>query len=168
MRVALASTLFEAITAAGNGDDLRVVKKAVEDGAGCRNIVEQFAPFFDRTIGGHHGGTVFVTAHDNFEEDFSTLRGKDFQPHVVDNEQIGFKIFFQEAAFGGLSWVEEKFTHQIKDGAIKDEEAGFDRFLSDGLSEMAFADSGRSHQKHVAALTNKVTSSELVNLGAVD
>jgi len=33
-----------------------VVKQAVEEGVGGRYIAEQFAPFFDGTIGGDHGG----------------------------------------------------------------------------------------------------------------
>jgi hypothetical protein len=34
------------------------MKQSVEDGAGSGHIAEQFTPFFDGTIGGHHGGKV--------------------------------------------------------------------------------------------------------------
>jgi RNA polymerase sigma-70 factor, ECF subfamily len=46
-----------------------MMKQAVEDRAGGRDVAEQFAPFFDGSIGGHHGGPVLVTAHDDFQEE---------------------------------------------------------------------------------------------------
>jgi hypothetical protein len=39
---------LESITSAVNGDDLGMMKQAVEDGAGGRDVTEQFAPFFNR------------------------------------------------------------------------------------------------------------------------
>ena len=50
-----------------------MMKQAVEDRAGGRDIAEQFAPFFDGSIGGHHGGTVLVTAHDDFQKDLAAF-----------------------------------------------------------------------------------------------
>ena len=38
-----------------------MVEQAVKDGAGGRDVTEQLAPFFDGTIGRHHGRTVLVT-----------------------------------------------------------------------------------------------------------
>ena len=60
---------LKSIASAVDGDNLCMVKQGVEDSAGGRDITEQFAPFFNRTIGGHHGGTVLVTAHDDLQED---------------------------------------------------------------------------------------------------
>jgi hypothetical protein len=54
------------VTTAVYRDDLSVVQQAVKDGANGRHIAEQFAPFFDRSIGSHHSGAVFVAAHDEF------------------------------------------------------------------------------------------------------
>jgi hypothetical protein len=38
-----------------DGDDFGMMKQAIEDGTGCRDIAEQFSPFFDGSIGGHPG-----------------------------------------------------------------------------------------------------------------
>ena len=57
---------LESVTSTVDGDDFGMMKQAVEDRAGGRDIAEQFAPFFDRSIGSHHSGAVFVTAHDEF------------------------------------------------------------------------------------------------------
>jgi hypothetical protein len=52
------------VTTAVYRDDLSVVEQAVKDGASGGHIAEQFAPFLDGSIGSHHSGAVFVTAHD--------------------------------------------------------------------------------------------------------
>ena len=77
---------LEPVTATVDRNDLGVMKQAVEDGAGSRHIAEQFSPFFDGAIGGHHGGTIFVTTHDELQEDLAAFLGQDFESHVVDNE----------------------------------------------------------------------------------
>ena len=44
-----------------DGDDFGMMQQTIEDGAGGRDIAEQFAPFFDGSIGSHHGGPVRAT-----------------------------------------------------------------------------------------------------------
>ncbi len=61
-----------------------MMKQAIEDGTGCRDIAEQLAPFFDGSIGGHHGRTVFVMTHDDFQEDLATFLRRDFESHIVN------------------------------------------------------------------------------------
>ena len=46
------------------------MEQTVEDSTSGRHVAEEFAPFFDGTIGGHHRGSVFVAAHDEFQEGF--------------------------------------------------------------------------------------------------
>ena len=62
------------------------MEQAVEDRAGGRNIAEQLSPFFDGSIRGHHGRTVFVPTHDDFQEDLATFLRQDFEPHVINDE----------------------------------------------------------------------------------
>ena len=139
-------TILEAVAAAGDGDQLGVVEQSVEDGAGCGNIAEQLAPFFNGPIGGHHGGAVLIPAHDDLEEYFAALGRQDLQAHVVDDQQIGFEIAGQEAGFTHLGLFFQEFAHQVEHGAVEDEEPGFDGLSADGLGKMAFAYSGRSYQ----------------------
>ena len=63
-----------------------MMEQAVEDGAGGRDVTQEFAPFFNGTIGVHHGRTVLVTAHDNFQEDLAAFLREDFEAHVVDDK----------------------------------------------------------------------------------
>ena len=46
-------SILETIASAGDGDDLGVVEKAVEDGGGGGHVPEQLAPFFQGAVGGH-------------------------------------------------------------------------------------------------------------------
>lgn len=45
-----------------------MVQEAVNDGVGRRHIAQVFAPFFQRPVTGHDGGTIFVAAHDHFQQ----------------------------------------------------------------------------------------------------
>src|ERR1700686_5921249 len=81
------------VTSTVDRDDFSMMKQAIEDGTGCRDIAEQLSPFFDGSIGGHHGRTVFVTAHDDFQEDLATFLRQDFESHIINDEQIGFEVF---------------------------------------------------------------------------
>ncbi len=65
-----ASPIFDPVTPAGNVDDLRVMQEAIQDGGGGRNIADEFAPFLDGPVGGHHGGAFLVATHDDLEEIF--------------------------------------------------------------------------------------------------
>jgi hypothetical protein len=60
-----------------------MMQQTVEDRAGGRDIAEQFAPFFDGSIGSHYGGPVLITAHDDFEKDLAAFWRQDFEPHIV-------------------------------------------------------------------------------------
>jgi len=66
------------ITLAGECDDFGVVKKAVQDRRGRRNVTQKFAPILDGSIGCHHGAARFVATHDNLKQELSTPLGKLF------------------------------------------------------------------------------------------
>ena len=78
------------------------------------------------------------------QEDFAAFWRQDLEPHVIDDKEIGLEIFSQQAALARLGGLEGKLAHQVEHRAVEDQEAGFDRFDSDGLSEMAFSYPGRA------------------------
>ena len=61
----------QAVGFSGELDDLGVVEEAVQDGSGGWNVVDELAPFFNGSVGGHEGGAVFVAAHDQLQEYFA-------------------------------------------------------------------------------------------------
>jgi hypothetical protein len=68
------------------------VEQAIENGASGRHIAEQFAPFFDGAVRGHHGRAVFVATHDDSQKDFATFGRKDFESHIVSEIQVDPEI----------------------------------------------------------------------------
>ena len=71
------------VTSTVDGDDFGMMQQAIEDGTCSEDIAEQLSPFFGGSIRGHHGRTVFVPTHDDFQEDLATLLRQDFEPHDI-------------------------------------------------------------------------------------
>jgi hypothetical protein len=160
--------LVEAVAGAGNGDDIGAVEESVEDGAGCGDVAEELAPFFDGAVGGHDGGAVFVSAHYDFQEDFAAAGGEIFEAHVVDDEEVWFEEKALEAGVVGGGSIGGDVADEVEDGSIEDMEPGSDGFGSEGLVEVGFPDSGRADEEGVAFLADEVAGGEFVDAGAGD
>ena len=160
--------MVEAVAGAGDGDDVGAVEESVEDGAGCGDVAEELAPFFDGAVGGHEGGSVFVSAHDDFYEDFAAAGGEVFEAHVVDDEEVGFEEEALEAGVVGRGGVGGDVSDEVEDGSVEDKEPAADGFGSEGLCEVGFSDSGRADKEGVAFLTDEVAGGEFVDAGAGD
>lgn len=156
--------MTQAIAAALDLDDFGVMKKAVQNGGGRGNVIEQLAPFFDRTVGSHQCGTGLVSAHDDFQQHFARLGREDFQPHVVDQEQIWFEVSRKSSIQFGWRLIGLKFADHIEDGTIENLEAAPDGIVTNGLSQMTLAQTGRPDEQDVAALADKVPRRQLVHL----
>ena len=84
-------SVFDPVAASGDGDGDGVMEEAVQDGAGGGHVAEELAPVFQRPVAGHDGGAVFVAAHHHFQQIFAGLFGQCFEPHVVDDDQVGLQ-----------------------------------------------------------------------------
>jgi hypothetical protein len=71
---------FDAITFAGDGDDVGVMQEAVDDGSSDGHVTEEFAPFLQWPIAGLDGGAIFVTAHDDLQPVFAGVSGQLLEP----------------------------------------------------------------------------------------
>jgi len=54
--------------------------------------VDQFAPFFQRSVGGHDGGAKFISSHNYLEQILSRLLGQFLVVQVIDYQKADFKI----------------------------------------------------------------------------
>ena len=61
----------------------------------------------DRSVAFPPRRAVFVTAHDDFQKNFAAFGRKDFEPHVVNDEQIGLEIFVEQTSLGGQGLLGE-------------------------------------------------------------
>jgi len=87
---ALFATLFgllEAIGLALDGDDLRVVDEAVDQGDDTGGVGEDLAPFGKRAVGGDEGGLGLVAARDDLEEQVGVAVGVAEIADLVDDQQ---------------------------------------------------------------------------------
>ena len=109
-----------------------------------------------------------MTAHDDFEEILSGLQRELFEPHVVEDEEIGFEI-----AGEGLRLIADGLgLHELGDGvedrAVEDDEAHAGRLMADTLGEVALADPRGSEEEDVAVFPDEAAGGELHDLASID
>ena len=107
-------------------DDFGMVEESVENGGCCGDVVEEFAPFFDGAVGGHEGGSVFVTAHDQLQEYFPGLGRQGLEPHIINDEQVDLEVPFEDAVQLGRGTFGLKVANEVKNRTVKDGEVGLD------------------------------------------
>jgi hypothetical protein len=134
------------------GDDLGVVKEAVEDGRGTGHIAQELAPVFEWSITGHDGASGLVAAHDDLEQLFAAPLGQLFHSHVVDDQEIGTKVAGERGIVIAEGFFVEEVSHDVEDGAIEDGAALLDGGIADGLGEMGLAGAWRSHEEDVSGV----------------
>ena len=139
------------------------MEEAVEDGGGGRDVLDELAPFFDRAVRGHEGGTVFVSSHDDFEEEFTRFGLQLLDSHIVNDEQMGFEITWQYF-FGFEVFLFEKISHHIEDGAVKHIEAGTDGAEANGLGDVRFSGTWRSDKKSVMVVADEMACGHILDL----
>ena len=66
--------VFNAVGFASDLGELAVMDEAVQDSGGDDVVVEDLAPFFERTICGEHNRSLFIAARDQLKEPFSAHR----------------------------------------------------------------------------------------------
>ena len=131
------TAVAKAIAWALHLDDLGVVEKAVQNGGGGRDIVQEFSPFLDRAVGSHEGGAVLVTAHNDLQKHLPGFGRQHLESHIIDEQQIGLEVASQASIQLGWGLIGLELAHQVEDGAVKDLEPGFDGVVADGLGQVA-------------------------------
>src|SRR5438876_11113374 len=152
--------VFDAVAAAGNGDNLGAVQKAVEDSAGSGNIAQELAPFFERPVAGHDRGAVFITAHDDFEEVLAGVLGQRFKSHVIDDEQVRLEVGAQCLVLLVEGFIFTELADRIEDRAVKNMHARLDGAVSNRLGQMCFAYTWGADQQEVGVLAYEVAGSQ--------
>jgi len=161
-------SLLHSVAFALDFDQVGVVEETVEDGRGGGHVADEFAPFFEGTVGGHQGGAHFVAAHDDLEEVFAGLGRELCDAHVVDDEQVAFEVALHGALVPLVKAVVAQIGQQVEDGAVEHGFAAFDQLVADGLGEVAFANARGADQKDVFGLVEEASGGQVVDLSAVD
>jgi len=121
---------------------MAVVQQPVEHGADGGRVAQQFAPVFDRAVGGQHGAGALVSPQDDLQQLFSGGERQLAHAKVVDDEQghghQKLHGFFAHAIERGVGQLVEQGVSFAVEHAV----SLLDGRLSDGLREMAFAGAG--------------------------
>lgn len=70
--------VFKQVTPSGNCNRLGMVQKTMQDGTGSGHVTKNFAPFLQWPAVVHHGGPVYMPAHDQLKTS-ATLFGNSGQ-----------------------------------------------------------------------------------------
>lgn len=60
--------IFEPVAFSFDLDDVCVVQEAIKDCGGGGHVADEFAPFFEGSIGRHQGGAQFVASHNDLKK----------------------------------------------------------------------------------------------------
>jgi len=144
------------------------MQEPVEDGSGGGHVAEQLAPFLQWPVAGHDSGTVFVTAHNDFQQILAGVFGQLFEAHVVNDDQIGLQVFAQGFVLLIKGFVLHEVPDQIEDGTVKHQEVYLDGLVTDGLGQMGFAGAGRPEEQHVLGFADELAAGQIENLLSVN
>jgi len=145
-----------------------MMQEAIEDCSGGRHVAQELAPVFQRAVAGHDGRAVFVAADDHFQQVFAGAFRQRFESHVVDDDQVGFKVFTQRFLLMVEGFIAHEVAHKVENGPVKHLLALFDGFIAQCLSEMRFPYAGRPEEEDVMSVVEVAAGSQLEDLPPVD
>ena len=140
------------------------MQEPVENGPGGGHVAQKFAPFLQRAVAGHDGGTVFVTAHDDFQQILAGVFGQLFETHVVNDDQIGLQVFTQGFVLLVEGFVLHEVPDQIEDRTVEHQKVHLDGLVADGLGKMGFADAGRPEEQNIFGFADELAAGQIENL----
>jgi hypothetical protein len=124
-------------------------------------------PHSSMAVGSHQGGAVFVTAHDDLQEDFAAFGRQNLKPMSSIMRRSGLR-YFPNRRRPSLAGLNGKLARQVEHRPVEHDEVSFDSFNSDGLSQMAFSHPGRANKERVALLADKVTGGQFVDAREIE
>jgi hypothetical protein len=154
------------IASALEGDDLSVVEEAVEDSCGARDIAEELAPIFEWSVACHDGASGLMPPHDDFEEIFAAVLGELLHAHIVDDQEVGSQVAGQGGVIVTESFLVEKVTDDVEDGAVERGVALLDGGVADGLGEVGLAGTWWSDEEDVTGLAEELAGGQFEELPA--
>ena len=101
-------------------------------------------------------------------EQLCGLGRQDFEPHVIDQQEVALQIACQASLQLGRGLFGLQFPHQIEDGTVDDLEARLDVEVADCLGQVTFAQAGWAEQEDISALADELAAGQFIELGPFD
>ena len=81
--------MSESVGVVGEGENLALVRKAVEKGGSKDGIAEEVSPAIEALVRGNDDGGILVELGDELKEEVGFDPGDGEIPEFVNNEQVG-------------------------------------------------------------------------------
>jgi len=100
------------VTSALDPEDDRMVQEAVEDGGCSGNIADEFTPIFNGSVGGHHGGFGFVSAHDDLKMSDGALGTKRYSPDLGGSCLMPISSMISSSHLGYMAMIRSRLSNR--------------------------------------------------------
>ena len=127
----------KSVTASRDFDQFCVLKGSVQDRGGRRNITDQLAQVFNRTIARHHGAAKPLASHDDLEEEPTALFGKLLRRHIVKDQKVQCQVTLRDPVVTFQCFAMQDISNAVEDVLGNSEEAFTDQRQPDAIDEGA-------------------------------
>jgi len=161
--------ILHPVTGSVDEDGLHVVDDAVEHGGGEGGVVVQDSdPMLVGFVGGDDGGSAFIAAGDDLEEEIGAVFVDRQIPEFIQKEDAWSEVFFEfrleaVSGLGGGEVVDDVHGRGVEDGM-----AGHTGGMSQRDGEMGLAQADAPTEDDVGVLFEKAEFEKVLNLEAVD
>ena len=146
--------------------------EAVEHRHSERSISQVFGPCIEINVGDEDSRTDLVSAGDNFVEKVRCLRTlftlDAVESELVDDEDVPLCVMFEGFVESLISHGSGEFGNHLSGGCIEGAVSERTCAESDGLHEMAFADTGLADENDVGTSSDELRGGELLVLDALN
>ena len=153
-------------------DDDGAIDEAVEHRHSERSISQVFVPCIEINVGDEDSRTDLVSAGDNFVEKVRCLRTlftlDAVESELVDDEDVPLCVMFEGFVESLISHGSGEFGNHLSGGCIEGAVSERTCAESDGLHEMAFADTGLADENDVGTSSDELRGGELLVLDALN
>ena len=145
------------------------MQEAVEQRGGERGVVvEDFGPGFERPIGAHQDGAALVALGDDLEQQVGAELVDGEIPDFVHDDQRGFQIALHGALEGSGAGGGREGVDDVDGAGEQHRVAAGTRGLTQGDTQVSFAETDGAQEDHVGLLLDEVQTEEVLDLRSVD
>src|SRR5579863_306600 len=143
------------------GEAVRGVDEAIEDGIGDCRIDDHLVPVIDGELTGHNRRAAAVTIVDDFEQVAALLRGQRSQPPVIEDQKFDTGEAFEEAYIPSIAARQCKRVEQAWYAIIEHRSIITACLVSERAGDPALARAGFPGDQEVVSPADPVAGREL-------
>jgi hypothetical protein len=127
------------------GEAVRSVHEAVEDGISDRGVDDHLVPVIDGELTGDDGRAAAVAIVDDFEQIAALLRGQRRQAPVVEDQQLDTGEALEEACIASIAACQRQCVEQAWHAIVEHRSIVTAGLVAERAGKPALAGAGRAH-----------------------